>query len=273
MFQRLMIRPFVKPDFYIETNDRELVRCLDISYSPNISSNTKQDNSYIITAMIQDHICQLIDGENVKHIFKENVLQEIENIIYIQSKVINGIFGMHAACIEKDDKAFIICGNTEAGKTTLTTFLCYDGFSYITDDMTFLNQQSCKVCKSFNPIMLRPTSMDVLRKYGVYIHDFYSIKWGNIQRYVFTPYVKDSDNLEVAGIFFIERTMDSNRIVRLDNATAFLYLMKSLIYYWKHDAASIRFIKRLVENGCYRLSYSNMDFASNVLHKIGEYHG
>ena len=42
---------------------------------------------------------------------------------------------LHAACVTYGNKSFAFLGDTGAGKSTLTTFLCTQGFEIVSDDM------------------------------------------------------------------------------------------------------------------------------------------
>ena len=50
-----------------------------------------------------------------------------------------GYMPLHAAAIGNNDKGIIIMGNSGAGKTTMETSLLYNGFSYFSDDIVFID--------------------------------------------------------------------------------------------------------------------------------------
>lgn len=50
-----------------------------------------------------------------------------------------GYIPLHAAAIGNNDKGIIIMGNSGAGKTTMETSLLYNGYSFFSDDIVFID--------------------------------------------------------------------------------------------------------------------------------------
>jgi hypothetical protein len=53
-----------------------------------------------------------------------------------------GLVPMHCACLEKDGDGLLIAGLSGAGKSTLSVALSQNGFSYVSDDWTYMSRQS-----------------------------------------------------------------------------------------------------------------------------------
>lgn len=274
MYKKVIDRPYIQPRFHLETNDIQLFKCLNVLYPSCDSDDGCTKDSYAIKIITSNDICHIYsgdiysgdrDGDGAAHIPRDDVLQQLENIFYINSSTVPGISALHAASVGKGSKAFLFAGFTQTGKTTLTAFLCHNDFTYISDDVTLISQGSINVKKAHNPISLRPDSMEILKGYGIHIQNSTRVKWGHIDRCVYMPAVDNLDDCKIAGIFFIKRTQNINSIKRCDQGTAFQLLMKSFLYYKKHDLSSIKFIKELTEAGCYSLSYSNMEYVCEIL--------
>ncbi len=63
----------------------------------------------------------------------------------IVADLIKGIYAhssnslcLHAACIEKNGKGVLICGDSGSGKTTTSTMLINDGYNFLCDDISFI---------------------------------------------------------------------------------------------------------------------------------------
>jgi len=93
-----------------------------------------------------------------------------------------GLFSMHAAAVSKGEKAIIICGPQNSGKSTLALTLAHDGFDFLADDDCFI-----KLSKNKNLLVCLPTktgfNSEVLAKYpGLKRHIIKDYHYGKKQR-------------------------------------------------------------------------------------------
>lgn len=72
-----------------------------------------------------------------------------------------GVAPLHCACLERNGCGILVAGVSGAGKSTLSTALAYRGFSFISDDWTFISkQQSSLVAHGLSsPIKLLPDTI------------------------------------------------------------------------------------------------------------------
>lgn len=61
---------------------------------------------------------------------------------------------LHAGCVCKDNRCFILPGRSGNGKSTLTSWLVLNGFQYLTDELVFLNSDA-EVLPLTRPISLK----------------------------------------------------------------------------------------------------------------------
>ncbi|MDE3110603.1 MAG: aldolase [Acidobacteriota bacterium] len=62
---------------------------------------------------------------------------------------------LHAACVARDGRGLLLCGESEAGKSTLAYACARSGFTYISDDATYLIRSSDQNKVIGNPHLVR----------------------------------------------------------------------------------------------------------------------
>lgn len=70
---------------------------------------------------------------------------------------------IHAACVELDGKGLLLCGDSGAGKSTLSYACARAGWTYITDDASFLlhGRSDRLVVGNFRQVRFRPSAIDL----------------------------------------------------------------------------------------------------------------
>jgi hypothetical protein len=56
-----------------------------------------------------------------------------------------GLAGLHCACVERGGRGLLLAGESGSGKSTLSLALAQSGFSYLTDDWTYLSRQGARL--------------------------------------------------------------------------------------------------------------------------------
>lgn len=62
---------------------------------------------------------------------------------------------LHAACVARDSRGLLLCGESEAGKSTLAYACARGGFTYVSDDATYLIRSSDQNKVIGNPHLVR----------------------------------------------------------------------------------------------------------------------
>ena len=70
---------------------------------------------------------------------------------------------IHAAVIEKNGKALILCGHPGAGKSTLCAALLGAGWRLLSDEMAVVNLDTKKLLPIVRPVSLKNQSIDIIR--------------------------------------------------------------------------------------------------------------
>jgi hypothetical protein len=70
---------------------------------------------------------------------------------------------VHAACVERNGRGVLLCGDSGAGKSSLAFACARAGWTYITDDASFVlhAQQDRRVVGNCHTIRFRPTAADL----------------------------------------------------------------------------------------------------------------
>ena len=250
--RRILIqRPYITPDFTVITDSDETATTLLSVFEPYACESNQVTDSVTIDLTCKDCI----------------EIQQVINTIYETSKPIPDYTLLHAAAVALDKTAFILAGKTQSGKSTLTAYLCTNGFTYLTDDISVIENRTLEVLPYRKSIMLRQGSLDVLKKHSIRINTNKYIAWNNELRYPYRPVVKrNNSTFKLGGIFILERNSDDlNSIRQLPPGDAFLEIMTSALYYEKNTVDRIITTRNLVNRGCFRINYSSMEYVLNEL--------
>ena len=262
-------RKYITPDFCITTDIPEIQNGLLTLYFPFSQLSSLNPDAIQISAVTSGSSVEFIHDDNLMALQKGEVLQKIVNIIYTTSLPSPGYTLIHAASVGLNGKAFLLTGQTQSGKSTLTAYLCSRGFSYITDDITVIEKATQRILPYRKNIMLREGSINVLAGKGISVNPDSVVSWNNDSRYPYLPdCTKCNDEYEIDKIFFIQRNeTDINSVLQMDSSEAFISLMHSALYYEKTSHKSLLQIKQLIESGCYSINYSSMDYVEEILRK------
>ena len=225
----------------------------DVKNEGDISITVKETlSSYEVTAL--ERTFTVIDP-----------LYEIDRIIFENTKFDQEIFALHGAAVEWDGKAYVFLASTSSGKTTLTSYLCANGFSYITDDCVLLEREHLRIHPYTAPVHLRKDGFDVLKKYKVEPVEYQILHEFPAERYVYTPKNCVLDQLPIGCIFFIERTENENRLSEMSVNNRMSELMKSPITTYKVTTDYLRFISKLAKTNCKKLYYYDMAYVTEII--------
>ena len=263
MYEFIIKRPFHKTDVCVKTKIKELYDVLNEVYTPlNRIDIEKNDNDRDGKETNPTGIIN-IDFMNNKPDYTE--LQEIENLLYSSTEIEDGFLAIHSAVVVKNKKAFLLTGRTEAGKSTLTAYLCKNGFEYYSDDIAIINKNDLSVYAYPRPIQLRKGGVEVLKKYGIDLKGSTDASYGDIQRTNLTLPKCDEEKAELAGIYFIERTKEESSMVKMSKSESFAEIMSNMYVFVQPNGEIIRLINRICDLPVFTLKYEDMEFVKQCL--------
>ena len=246
----------------IQTNCTSLVDQLRIKYGQYIFSNYDDSADYHIK-IVKESAFYHLEFDSLT-LTTETPLIEVENILFDNTRYEPKIFALHGAAVEWKNKAYFLLASTMSGKSTLTSYLTYNGRGYITDDCILLDRETFQVYPYTAPIQLRDGGMEILQKYHA-LPEKGLIKNGDLQRYIYTPSCSITKSLPLGGIFFIRRSDTENQVIPMDTNTRITSLMKAPITVYPITADYLQFLMRLAKAECSYLIYSDMAYVMEVI--------
>ena len=204
--------PHNKYQIVIKCCDEDLERILSIQYYPYI------DYSFMETDKLIAYITQYDDATIALTYDKNEIIVNTklhQNLIVIR-KIIQSLLifednfiALHASCVSLDSSAVFIIGKTMSGKSTLTSYLMSEGFSYLTDDFTLINLNSLSVIPFRKIIHIRKGTHQFLYDNNIkypalnfQVEDFY-------RQLILPPLINEDVNFNVVAGIFIDRDEDN----------------------------------------------------------------
>lgn len=172
---------FMRFPIYVITNCEYICTYLKIFLNPflhELDYKLFEKNDYSIE-IIKEHNIYVI---NKKEFIPNNLIFDfLQNYFNENTILIKGYLFMHSAVVEKINTTIALIGESNSGKSTLTTYLYSKGFNFIADDKVIVNVKTKEIYPYINNIILRDESLKILDDYGVEIQTNY-IKLMNFKK-------------------------------------------------------------------------------------------
>ena len=260
----LFLIPIFQPKCSIITNCSLLERQLYLKYGKYLSSTSTPTDYMIRATKTENNYTIETPTENFE---SDSPLHEIDKFLFDHTEYDPRVLALHGAAVEWKGKCHLFLAATTSGKTTLTSYLCQNGFGYLTDDCILLDRQSLCVHPFATPIQLRSGGVEVLKHYNALPSNLERLEEGDtLVRYVYTPSNIPSKAVPLANLFFIERTDDENALMEMSTTERITALMKSPITNYPITGEYLRFLSTLAKSiPCYRLHYCNMNYVKELI--------
>ena len=203
-----------------------------------------------------------------------NILQIIENLMYMTLVPEDGIISLHGAAVAKGDKAFLLSARTTSGKSTLAAILWMCGYEYITDDEIFISQSTFCVEPVRKTLSLRPGGYTILqetfRKCEPLLNNAKHLRYGSIENYLLPLQGEPQYEMyKIAGIIFLEEYGSQTPYIRkLTPCEGFPKLLKGQLTAADTDNKIIlgkyKTLAHL-SNNTYEMRYSDLWMAETYL--------
>jgi hypothetical protein len=180
--------------------------------------------------------------------------------------------GMHAGCVELDGRGVLLCGESGAGKSSLSFACARAGWTYITDDASFLVQgrDDRMVTGNCHIVRLRPSASELFHEAaGRPITPRASGKP--------TVEIRTSDIGEITGshltkidyIVFLNRADASAQgLVRYPKESARRYLYKHVSDVEKLRERQVTLLEKLLDVEIFELHYRDLNQAIDQLERL-----
>lgn len=163
---------------------------------------------------------------------------------------------LHAACVTHGNKSFVFLGDTGAGKSTLTTFLCMQGFEIVSDDMICVRIVDGEVIVS-----------QYLRFMRLWEESYTQLECVSVGRtpngkYLIKCNKHEGQKITLDRLFWLNRGQNDYQIVPLTKMEGYINLISSLIMGFAYSPSELKYAYEIVskiikEKPIYKLMYSN----------------
>ena len=178
--------------------------------------------------------------------------------------------GIHAACVDFEGIGLLLCGDSGAGKSTLAYGCARAGWSYVTDDASFLvvGREDSLVVGNARQVRFRPSAEALFPELeGQPV--LQRAETGKPSVELFTaPFarLKTSFSSHVNHIVFLNRQSgDKGKLVQLPTDVARAYIFQRGIGIPQVAALQVAAVERLLARGVFELHYTDLDGAIDRL--------
>jgi hypothetical protein len=202
--------------------------------------------------------------------FRYNFLEKVVYLLLGSSVVTD----LHAACVSKNGKGILLCGNSGAGKSTLSYACARSGWTYTSDDTSYLINDSAvpRVIGHSHRMRFRPTAKTLFpelegRELTPRLEGKPSIEVSSSE---FTGLVTASE-VEVHSIVYLNRHPSGNgRLVPLAKGTASERTRNELYSAGEIRAKHEKILEVLSSVPTYALQYCHLDDAIHQLDLLAQ---
>ncbi|HTF68919.1 MAG TPA: hypothetical protein VK638_40190 [Edaphobacter sp.] len=205
----------------------------------------------------------------------------LRNKAYFRCFFLDGIVGchlatrhatpVHAACVALDGRGVLLCGDSGAGKSTLSYACARAGWTYVTDDSSFLLNSGSKrlVTGNCHQVRFRPSATEFFPEVrGLGITPRATGKPSIELPTAPMPHIKLSQSSKVDFIVFINRRVGPPQLrpYRTDVAR---YFMRQALYGSPQSlAVQYEAIEHLLKAEVFELQYNDLEWAIDRLQQL-----
>lgn len=205
----------------------------------------------------------------------------LQNKAYLRCFFLDGIVGchlatrhatpVHAACVELDGRGMLLCGDSGAGKSTLSYACARSGWTYVTDDSSFLLNSGTKrlVTGNCHQVRFRPSAAEFFPEVrGLEITPRAAGKPSIELPTAPMSHIRLSQSAKVDFIVFINRCAGPPELRPYRKDVARYFMRQALYGSPQSLAAQYKAIEHLLAAEVFELQYSELDWAIDRLEKL-----
>jgi HPr Serine kinase C-terminal domain len=173
--------------------------------------------------------------------------------------------GIHGACVSLGGVGVLLCGDSGAGKTTLAYACARAGWTFVTDDGSYLvhGRDDRLVAGNFTQVRFRPAAEALfpeLRGHKIMEHagvgkPSMEFSTGEADK------IATSSTAAVQKIVFLKRNVRTQELAVFPTAVARLYMMQRVRCMHYDAPQQEEAIESLLRVGAYELRYNDLDWA------------
>lgn len=179
---------------------------------------------------------------------------------------------IHAGCVSFDGAGVLLCGDSGAGKSTLSFACARAGWTYVTDDGSYLvhGREDRLVVGNSSQVRFRPTAEQLfpelrgrstMQRAGVGKPSIELPIHGN-------PEVTTSTTANIRRIVFLKRGVRTQELNVFPTAVARMYMMQRVHCMSYFAPAHLDVLDHLLRVGAYELRFNDLDWAVERLEHL-----
>jgi hypothetical protein len=214
--------------------------------------------------------CAWIDVDASEHrdYLRYHFLEAIAFILLSSSRVIP----LHAACVELEGKGVLLCGNSGAGKSSLAFGCARAGWSFISDDASYLvrNGSGRLVAGNSKQVRLRPSAGELFPE----VKKFGPAAWTPGKPTIkiptgLLPGIKTASHANVEYIIFLNRSKSAApKLAAFSRRVAMSWARQSTVATGARDEDQDGAIRNLLTAELLEFRYSGLETAIECLEKV-----
>jgi hypothetical protein len=195
----------------------------------------------------------------------------LESLVYMMLAQ-RYVAAAHAACVAHNGAGLLLCGKSGAGKSTLSYACARAGWTFVTDDCTFLLADSEERLAIGKPRQARfrldsPELFPELEQYSPRVRP--TGKVGIEVPLADLPHIRTAETAPIAGVILLERGPGKPDAIPVPGDEAVARVLSDMPSYGDAvDAMHGRTVRRLAEVAAYRLRYERLEDAIRMLAEL-----
>lgn len=169
---------------------------------------------------------------------------------------------IHAGCVALNNKGVMLCGDSGAGKSSLSYACARAGWTYITDDASFLVHGSDGlVAGNCHQVRFRPSAESLFPEIsGLAVMRRAGVGKPSVE-FPVDSHISTSSTTHASHIIFLKRGVNEQELTIFPRAVARLFMEQTAACMPFNIDRKLAAIDRLIEKEVYELRYNDLDWA------------
>ncbi len=178
---------------------------------------------------------------------------------------------VHGACLQVENRGVLLCGDSGAGKSTLAYAGARSGWTYISDDASYLllDQDDSLVVGNSSRIRFRPSAARLFpeidgrpvtpRAAGKPSIEVHTSEW---------PEIATAPSARIGQIVFLNRKRATHEVARLSPSQVMPWFMQHVLLSTSSRTVQEKAISRLLKADIFELRYQDLNWAIQRVNQI-----